>query len=135
MRRSGVPPPPPPLIIFERLTLPQQIIYRRKENLSESPNHLRDWSLLIPGTGAEGNIIFSQKNSLPIQISLQIFIPHLKIFQNFHTPTCTSFYVLIIFTIFKNPIENRFKHKHLTATHNLIALSLKESSHINYVQY
>ena len=32
----GAPPPP---IIFERLKLPQQIIYRRKENLSESPNH------------------------------------------------------------------------------------------------
>ena len=27
-------PPPPPPIIFERLKLPQQIIYRRKENLS-----------------------------------------------------------------------------------------------------
>ena len=36
MRRCGVAPP---LIIFERLKLPQQIIYRRKENLSESPNH------------------------------------------------------------------------------------------------
>ena len=38
MRRCGVPPPP---IIFERLKLPQfiLIIYRRKENLSESPNH------------------------------------------------------------------------------------------------
>ena len=34
----GVAPPP---IIFERLKLPQQIIYRRKENLSESPNHLK----------------------------------------------------------------------------------------------
>ena len=34
----GAPPPPPPPIIFERLKLPQQIIYRRKENLSESPN-------------------------------------------------------------------------------------------------
>ena len=33
------PPPPPPPIIFERLKLPQQIIYRRKGNLSESPNH------------------------------------------------------------------------------------------------
>ena len=39
MRRCGVPHPPP--IIFERLKLPQQIIYRRKENLSESPNHLK----------------------------------------------------------------------------------------------
>ena len=39
LRRCGVPPPPP--IIFERLKLPQQIIYRRKENLSESPNHLK----------------------------------------------------------------------------------------------
>ena len=36
MRRAGCPPPP---IIFERLELPQQIIYRRKGNLSESPNH------------------------------------------------------------------------------------------------
>ena len=36
MRRCGVAPPP---IFFERLKLPQQIIYRRKENLSESPNH------------------------------------------------------------------------------------------------
>ena len=34
-------PPPPPPIIFERLKLPQRIIYRRKENLSESPNHLK----------------------------------------------------------------------------------------------
>ena len=32
---AGCPPP----IIFERLKLPQQIIYRRKGNLSESPNH------------------------------------------------------------------------------------------------
>ena len=37
MRQCGVPPP----IIFERLKLPQQIIYLRKENLSESPNHLK----------------------------------------------------------------------------------------------
>ena len=29
----------PPPIIFERLKLPQQIIYRRKGNLSESSNH------------------------------------------------------------------------------------------------
>ena len=36
----GCPPPPPP-IIFERLELPQQIIYRRKGNLSESPNHFK----------------------------------------------------------------------------------------------
>ena len=26
---------------FRKTTLPQQIIYRRKENLSESPNHLK----------------------------------------------------------------------------------------------
>ena len=36
---AGCPPPPP--IIFERLKLPQQIICRRKEKLSESPNHLK----------------------------------------------------------------------------------------------
>ena len=33
--------PRPPPIIFERLKLPQQIIYCGKENLSESPNHLK----------------------------------------------------------------------------------------------
>ena len=37
MRRCRVPPLPP--IILERLKLPQQIIYRRKGNLLESPNH------------------------------------------------------------------------------------------------
>ena len=31
----------PPPIISERLTLPQQIAYRRKGNLSESPNHFK----------------------------------------------------------------------------------------------
>ena len=46
MRRCGVPPPPPP-IIFERLKLPQQIIYRRKENLSESPNHKKYWENIL----------------------------------------------------------------------------------------
>ena len=30
----------PPPIIFERLKLHQQIMYRRKGNLSKSPNHL-----------------------------------------------------------------------------------------------
>ena len=41
----GGPPPPP--IIFERLKLPQQIIYRRKENLSESPNHQKYWENIL----------------------------------------------------------------------------------------
>ena len=44
MRRCGVAPPP---IIFERLMLPQQIIYRRKENLSESPNHQKYWENIL----------------------------------------------------------------------------------------
>ena len=47
MRRCGVPPPPPPPIIFERLKLPQQIIYRRKGNLSESPNHQKYWENIL----------------------------------------------------------------------------------------
>ena len=42
---AGWPPPPP--IIFERLKLPQQIIYRRKENLSESPNHQKYWENIL----------------------------------------------------------------------------------------
>ena len=44
MRRCGVAPPP---IIFERLKLPQQIIDRRKENLSESPNHQKYWENIL----------------------------------------------------------------------------------------
>ena len=44
MRRCGVAPPP---ISFERLKLPQQIIYRRKENLSESPNHKKYWENIL----------------------------------------------------------------------------------------
>ena len=48
MRRCRVPPPPPPPpIIFERLKLPQQIIYRRKGNLSESPNHQKYWENIL----------------------------------------------------------------------------------------
>ena len=41
---AGCPPPP---IIFERLKLPKQIIYRRKENLSESPNHQKYWKNIL----------------------------------------------------------------------------------------
>ena len=37
MRRCGVAPSNN----FERLKLPQQIIYRREKNLSESPNHFK----------------------------------------------------------------------------------------------
>ena len=37
----------PPPIIFERLKLPQQIIYCRKGNLSESPNHLKYWENIV----------------------------------------------------------------------------------------
>ena len=37
--------------------------------------------------------------------------------------------------IFTNPIKNKFKDEQLTATYNLIALNLKESFHIIYVQY
>ena len=37
----------PPPIIFERLKLPQQIIYHRKENLSESPNHQKYWENIL----------------------------------------------------------------------------------------
>ena len=39
----GCPPP----IIFEPLKLPQQVIYRRKGNLSESPNHLKYWENIL----------------------------------------------------------------------------------------
>ena len=40
LQNKGMRLPPPPPIIFERLIkLPQQLIYRLKGNLSESPNH------------------------------------------------------------------------------------------------
>ena len=41
---AGCPPPP---IIFKRLKLPQQIIYRRKGNLLESPNHQKYWGNIL----------------------------------------------------------------------------------------
>ena len=41
----GCPPPPP--IIFQRLKLPPKIIYLRKENLSESPNHKKYWENIL----------------------------------------------------------------------------------------
>ena len=47
MRRCGAAPPPPQPIIFERLKLPQQIIYRRKESLSKSPNHQKYWENIL----------------------------------------------------------------------------------------
>ena len=37
----------PPPIIFERLKSPQQIMYRRKGNLSESPNHQKYWENIL----------------------------------------------------------------------------------------
>ena len=37
MTVRGAPPP----MLFERVKLPQQIIYRRKEHLLESPNHFK----------------------------------------------------------------------------------------------
>ena len=46
-KRSGGAGCPPPPIIFERLQLPQQIIYGRKENLSESPNHQKYWENIL----------------------------------------------------------------------------------------
>ena len=42
-----LPPPPPPSIIFKRLKLPKQIIYLQKENLLESPNHLKYWGNIL----------------------------------------------------------------------------------------
>ena len=44
MRQCGMSLPP---IIFERLKLPQQVIYRRKENLLESANHFKYWKNIL----------------------------------------------------------------------------------------
>ena len=94
-----------------------------------------DWSLFTPRTGAEGNKFLLQKTHNPSKFPFKFSYPIPKASKPF-IPHCVQvFYVLIIFTIFKNPITNRFKDKHLTATYNLIALNLKESSHINYVEH
>ena len=42
-----------------RFSVEERLFYQKKQQKI----HIRDWSLLIPGTGVEGNIIFSQKNS------------------------------------------------------------------------
>ena len=47
MQGCWVPPPP---IILKRLRLPQQIIYRQKGNLLESPDHIK----------YQGNILISR---------------------------------------------------------------------------
>ena len=108
----------------------------KRNSLVLKCSRVRDWSLLIPGMGVEGNItFFSKKTHNPSKFHFKFSYPIRKSSKNFITKHVEAFYVLIVFTILINPIKNRFKDKQLTATYNLIALNLKESSHIIYVQY
>ena len=72
---------------------------------------VRDWSLLIPRTGAEGNIIFLQKIHNPSKFLFKFSYPTCKSSKNFTTQHVQAFYVLTVFTIFTNPIENGFNDK------------------------
>ena len=69
----------PPPIIFERLKSPQQIIYRRKGNLSESPNHQKYWR----------NILISRFYEQFSRSSRNVgHFWKFKKFQTFRTQTC-----------------------------------------------
>ena len=107
MRRCGVPPPPPP-IIFERLKLPQQIIYRRKENLSESPNHQKYWE----------NILVSRfyEQFSPNRRNLGHFRKFEKISDS---QNMNILYIILkhviwrfqIYNLFREKFKTRFRHK------------------------
>ena len=61
------------------------------------PEPVRDWSLLILGTGAEGNIIFLQKTHNLSNFRLKFSYPILKTFKTFIPQHVQAFYVLITF--------------------------------------
>ena len=116
--------------VFHRSHVESALAHSRPNSM-----RIRDWSLLILGTGPWKEYDFFSKK----------LITHPDFPLNFHTPSenlpklsypnVYKLCVLIIFTIFKNSIKNKFKDKHLTTTYNWITLSIKESSHVNYVQY
>ena len=100
MQRCVVPPPPPPPhqpIIFERHKLPQQIIYRRKENLSESPNHLkyRENILILRFYGH-----FSRNSRN---------LGHFWKFEKFQTLRTQTLYIILKRVIWRFQIYNLFR--------------------------
>ena len=90
----------PPPIIFERLKLPQQIIYRRKENLSESPNHQKYW----------GNILVSRfyEQFSRNRRNLGHFRKFEKISNSWNT---NILYIILKRVIWRSQIYNLFREK------------------------
>ena len=97
MRRCGVAPPP---IIFERLKLPQQIIYRRKENLSESPNHQKYWENILVSRFYE-QFSWNRRN-----------LGHFRKFEKISNSWNTNvLYIILKRVIWRSQIYNLFREK------------------------
>ena len=96
----GGPPPPP--IIFERLKLPQQIIYRRKENLSESPNHQKYWENILVSRFYEQ---FSRNRRN---------LGHFRKFEKIsNSQNMNILYIILKHVIWRFQIYNLFREKYL----------------------
>ena len=93
----GAPPPP---IIFERLKLLQQIICRRKGNLSESPNHQKYWENILTSRFYEQ---FSQSSRI---------LGHFWKFQKISNSWNTNIsYIISKRVIWRFQIYNLFREK------------------------
>ena len=88
----GAPPP----IIFEILKLPQQIIYHRKGNLSESPNHQKYWENILISRFYEQ---FSRSSRI---------LGHFWKFKKFQT---LRTYIILKWVIWRFQIYNLFREK------------------------
>ena len=84
-------------IIFERLKLPQQIIYRRKENLSESPNHQKYWENILVSRFYEQ---FSRNRRN---------LGHFQKFEKFQTLRTHILYIILKHVIWRFQISNLFR--------------------------
>ena len=119
----GAPPPPPPPIIFERLKLPQQIIYYRKENLLESPNHKKYWENVLISRFYEQ---FSRSSRI---------LGHFWKFEKISNSENTNIsYIILKLVIWRFQIYNLFREKynlavlqkHLRISRNTLLLYLRE---------
>ena len=126
------------LLELVKLYFSPKIIFWCKFTRSKQDLCLKHKGLVIINTRDRGERkynFFLKKIHNPSKFRFKFSYSIRKSSKNFITQHVEAFYVLIVFTIFTNPIKNRFKDKQLTATYNLIALNLNESSHIIHVQY
>ena len=113
MARGAPPPPPPPLIIFELYILPQQTIYRWKENLTANRIHFKHFkNILISrfyeqfspnGSAMAPERMFEKISNLKIMNILYIILKHVvwkfRIYNYFRE----------IFKFRENMSKNRFR--------------------------